>query len=235
MISEGGINNPFNPASITFTMEDHSKKKAGYSAPENTEGPNPPDVNEGDLETMVLKTANGNVTVRYLMPDTTKTHPGAEVINIYEIEVDSGFMPDLQVYGLPSTITMNQLNDTVFDVAVALQTPGGNKSSTYDVSVDFDAIPVGMPEIPDKPNYGATNFPNPFTSNTNLSYTLENKGMVKIALYDMNGKVVENIFEGQQVAGTHEFSIDGSSYSSGMYFLKIAGEEGVQTLKFLKQ
>ena len=236
-ISEGGVGNPWNPEIFSMFMEDHSKKKSSYSTPENTEGPKP-DVDEGDLETMVLKTANGNVTVRYLMPDTTKTHPGAEVINIYEIEVDSGFMPDLQVYGLPATITMDQLNDTIFDVAVAMQTPEGSKSATYDVSVDFDAIPVSTPEIPEipaKPDYDATNFPNPFLDNTTLSYTLKNKGMVEIALYDMNGKVVENVFKGQQVAGNHEFSINGSNYSSGMYFLNIAGGEGVQTLKFLKQ
>ena len=236
MISKDGIDNPFDPSSITFEMIDYSDSKSAGVAKTGTGGPELSEVDEGDLETLVFETAQGTVTVKYLMPDSTVTYPGALVVNIYEITVDSGFEPELQVYGLPATITMNQLNDTVYDVAVALQTPDEEgRSSTYDISVDFDAVPVGIPELPKKDAYAAMSYPNPFLDKTTIEYTLENEGTVKIALYDMSGRKLEDIFDGRQVAGTHEFSIDGSGYESGLYFLQIVGPEGAQTVRMVKK
>ncbi|RLD39990.1 MAG: hypothetical protein DRI89_12955 [Bacteroidetes bacterium] len=234
-ISDGGVGNPWNPEIISMFMEDHFKKKSGYSAPENTEGSSPPDDDE-DLDRMVLKTANGDVVIENFMPESVVTHTGAKWGNKYKMTIsDPNLVPDVSAdgVGLETEVLVHQVNDSVYNITVTAQTPTG-QSSTYTLDVDLGTM-VGTPEIPAPPDYEATNFPNPFTSNTTLKYTLENKGLVKIALYDMNGKQVENVFEGQQAAGTHEFSINGSNYSSGMYFLKIAGGEGVQTLKFLKQ
>jgi len=236
MISDGGLDNPFNPASVSFTMEDHSKKKSGYDKPETSGSPNPPD--DGDLETMVFKTANGgNVTVKYVMPDTTVTHPGAEVINIYEIVVDSGYEPKFVVNtnGLPYQLSTTQVNDTTFDAALSVQTPPG-QTGTYDVDVEFDAVPVGVPDIPEKEDYDAINIPNPFTDNTTLQYSLKKDDFVKIDVYDMQGRLVQQAFEGNQKAGTHQINLDGSDLSAGIYFGNISTSQGGSyAVRFVKE
>ena len=235
MISEGGLDNPFDPASVTFIMQDHSQKKSGYDNSNNTGGSNPPD--DGDLETMVLKTTSGNVTIKYLMPDTTVTHPGANVINIYEITVDSGYEPVFVVNasGLPYNIETTQVNDTTFNAALEIQTDV-NQRGTYPISVEFDATPVGTPEIPKKEDYDAINIPNPFTSNTTLQYSLKNDDFVKIDVYDMQGRLVQKAFEGNQKAGTHQINLDGSNLSDGIYFGNISTSQGGSySVKLLKQ
>ncbi len=66
-------------------------------------------------------------------------------------------------------------------------------------------------------------FPNPFSDNMRLRYTLDDADLVDIVVYDAQGKQVDEIFNGHQQAGTHELLIDGSSYTPGMYFGNVTG------------
>lgn len=234
-ISDGGIGNPWNLENFAMFMQDHSQKSSGYSPKPKTGSPNPP--NDDDLETLVFKTTNGNITVKYFMPDTTVTHPGADIINIYEMTIsDTNFKPDIQVDagGLPTNVSTTQVNDSVYNIAVSVKTPEG-QIGTYNVSVDLNAIPVRTPEVPAPIDYEATNFPNPFTSNTTLRYSLKEADNVNITLYDLQGRVVKEVFNGKQSAGMHELTIDGSEYSSGMYFANITGKGGSHAVKLVKQ
>lgn len=220
-ITENGINNPFSPATITFTSENFGK--SSKSTPGNTEGPTPA---EDDEEARVFETAAGNVAVKYFMPSNVVTHPGAEWGNVYEMTIsDTNYRPDvnLSASGLPSDVVVTRINDTTYNVAVSVKT--GNQPSTYNVTVDLDAILVGNPEIP-KPDFDATNYPNPFTDNTTLRYTLKEADDVNVVIYDVQGRVVREIDVDKQKAGTHEINIDGSSYAPGLYFANITSKKG---------
>lgn len=62
-------------------------------------------------------------------------------------------------------------------------------------------------------------YPNPFNPNAVIKFELSEKGLVKLSLFDVNGREVSTIFEGEKSAGVHEIILDSSNLSSGVYFV----------------
>ena len=82
------------------------------------------------------------------------------------------------------------------------------------------------------------NYPNPFNPVTNLSYDLPEDAMVTIAIYDMMGKVVRTLVNGQQSAGykTLQWSATnngGHPISAGLYIYTIQAGDFSQTRKMI--
>jgi hypothetical protein len=69
------------------------------------------------------------------------------------------------------------------------------------------------------------NCPNPFNTETNISYSLAEAGNVSLKVYDIAGRLVATLGEGYQEAGEHTVSWDGSGLSSGVYFCKLQASE----------
>jgi hypothetical protein len=74
--------------------------------------------------------------------------------------------------------------------------------------------------------------PNPFNPRATLRFTTSRDGMVKIRMYDLQGRVVRTLLERPMLpAGSHEIEIDGRSRSgrtlaSGIYFYEVEVAEG---------
>lgn len=67
-------------------------------------------------------------------------------------------------------------------------------------------------------------YPNPFNPHTTFSLTLGNSQDVSITLFDMLGRQVLTIYEGQLTANTaHTFTIDGSQLPSGTFMYQVVG------------
>ncbi|MEZ5198235.1 MAG: T9SS type A sorting domain-containing protein [Bacteroidales bacterium] len=224
-VSDGGLSSPWNPENFTMLMEDHSQKGYNPEPPKVGNGPDPK--GDGDLETKVFQTDKGPVTVTHFMPAETVTYPGAIVVNDYQVTTQAGEIPKFTVNadGLEYTITSNQVNDTVFDVALAVKTLEG-QNQTYNITVDIEGIPVNVTQNPAKPDYNASNAPNPFTSTTTLRYSLQQADNVNITLYDLQGREIQTIYSGKQQAGTHNLVVDGSGMANGIYFANITSEKG---------
>jgi hypothetical protein len=68
------------------------------------------------------------------------------------------------------------------------------------------------------------NFPDPFTDDTVLSYTLPEQMSVQLALYNMLGQRIALLVDGTQEAGTHTLTLRRGTLASGVYLLRmIAG------------
>ena len=70
------------------------------------------------------------------------------------------------------------------------------------------------------------NYPNPFNPSTTISFTipLNEKGKdprVSLVIYDLLGKKVTTLFEGEKPPGNYEVSFDASSLTSGVYFYQL--------------
>jgi|GEM_PF-4922271 len=63
-------------------------------------------------------------------------------------------------------------------------------------------------------------FPNPFNSSTTIHYYLPNSEIVRIAIYDIQGKVVDNLLKQQQTIGWHTAVWDANNVNSGIYFIR---------------
>jgi flagellar hook assembly protein FlgD len=65
------------------------------------------------------------------------------------------------------------------------------------------------------------NFPNPFNPVTAISYSLQTEADVQLTVYNTEGKLVRELMNGRQSAGTHKINFDGSALSSGIYFYRL--------------
>lgn len=77
------------------------------------------------------------------------------------------------------------------------------------------------------------NYPNPFNPTTMITYQIPKSGSVKLSVYDVTGKRVAVLVDGQHNAGTHEISWDATNYPSGIYFYEMQAGEYKQTKKMI--
>ncbi len=61
------------------------------------------------------------------------------------------------------------------------------------------------------------NFPNPFNPSTTIPYELHQPGDVTIAVYDLLGREVRRLFEGEKIAGEHSAKFVAEGLASGVY------------------
>jgi hypothetical protein len=123
-------------------------------------------------------------------------------------------------YMVPAgTLTTN----TLYFWRVQAYSPGG-ASAWSSVFVFRTFLIVGTNQIgtaiPDKHEL-YNNYPNPFNPVTKIRFDLPKSSTVRILLYDITGKVVMNLVDGEFQAGSYETALDASSLSSGLYFYRM--------------
>jgi hypothetical protein len=64
-------------------------------------------------------------------------------------------------------------------------------------------------------------YPNPFNSSTTISYSLSKASSVKVEIYDILGRRISALFDGEQDQGLHSFTWDASHQTSGTYLYKV--------------
>ncbi len=67
----------------------------------------------------------------------------------------------------------------------------------------------------------AQNFPNPFNPTTSISFSLPKAGFVNISVYDITGKLVQELVNNNMSAGKYNTTWDADNFASGVYFYKI--------------
>ena len=76
-------------------------------------------------------------------------------------------------------------------------------------------------------------FPNPFNPSTVIAYQTYLEGNVDVSVYNLKGQLISNLFQGYQDKGYHELVFDASSLSSGMYFVRVNGQNEAHSQKIL--
>jgi hypothetical protein len=77
------------------------------------------------------------------------------------------------------------------------------------------------------------NYPNPFNPSTIIRYGLPVNAKVSLVVYSAVGQRVLTLIEGEQEAGYHEVSFDGSRLASGVYFYCIKAGDFVATTRLI--
>ncbi len=82
------------------------------------------------------------------------------------------------------------------------------------------------------------NYPNPFSSSTDIPYQIKEESDVKVTIYDILGRVVKKFNVGQQFVGLHSVLWDGRNdfgqkVASGVYFYKLSSENESQVKKLI--
>jgi|GEM_PF-3348920 len=74
-------------------------------------------------------------------------------------------------------------------------------------------------------------YPNPFNPETTISYTIPENGNMEIAVYNINGRLVENLVSKFEYSGNHSIKWNASNQPSGLYLLKVQFKNEFQTEK----
>ena len=97
----------------------------------------------------------------------------------------------------------------------------------------FDGYSVGVTETPNVESQTFVKIaPNPSSNRMNLRFATRSNGNVKIAVYDVSGKLVSTIVDSQKKAGTHNAFVNTNLLSSGTYFIKVNSPDGTFTKRF---
>ncbi len=79
----------------------------------------------------------------------------------------------------------------------------------------------------------AQNFPNPFNPSTTISFSLPQKSFVTVRVYDMLGREVATLANGEYSAGTHSLVWTADRLASGVYFYRIEAGKYRSTKKMV--
>jgi hypothetical protein len=84
----------------------------------------------------------------------------------------------------------------------------------------------------------AAPYPNPFNSSIRIPYVLTEARDVRLMIYDVLGRKVNTLVDSRQQAGNYSVVWSGQSstgipVSSGIYFVRMSTETGVQSAKML--
>lgn len=67
----------------------------------------------------------------------------------------------------------------------------------------------------------AQNYPNPFNPSTTISYSLPATSDVKLDIFDITGRKVTTLVNGNKTAGEYKVVFDAGRYASGVYFYRL--------------
>jgi hypothetical protein len=79
----------------------------------------------------------------------------------------------------------------------------------------------------------SSSYPNPFNPQTKIIYGLPETSSMDISVYDMRGRQVDNLFNGEQEQGYHSLIWNAVDVTSGVYFITFITDLGIKTQKVI--
>ncbi|MBI4945357.1 MAG: CotH kinase family protein [Bacteroidetes bacterium] len=170
---------------------------------------------------------------------------GAGIIKLNTIYPDSLPWSGIYMDGVPITMTAIANNGYKFiswDSPSLIASPDTNSMITINVTKNepftahFIAYSQGINNLETDINFNV--FPNPFSKNFTLNYSLPAPEHVLVQLFDLLGKEIAVLVSSDhlQNAGMHHLNFDTEKYAitHGMYFIKISTGGQSQTIKLIK-
>jgi 3-keto-disaccharide hydrolase/Secretion system C-terminal sorting domain len=72
-------------------------------------------------------------------------------------------------------------------------------------------------------------WPNPFNELATVTLSLVEPSHIRVDLVNVTGRVVETLVEGNRSAGQHQLTVNGGSYATGVYFLRLYLDQSFAT------
>jgi hypothetical protein len=164
------------------------------------------------------------------------TTPGGIDIVSPLSNVSSGFrrLPKPGRQGTCTSTTLRNLAPGTYYWSVQAidhECAGSSFSDVKSFTVSATSV-LSTPEHPSEYTL-AQNYPNPFNPSTAIRYGLPDRSHVRLTVYDVLGRQVALLQNGEQEAGYHEIRFDGGELSSGVYLYRIEAGNFAQTRTFL--
>ena len=79
------------------------------------------------------------------------------------------------------------------------------------------------------------NYPNPFSGETIISFTITKPAEVNLSLFDINGRLMKVLVNGRREAGIHTVTFKAGSVGKGLYFYKLRAGDYSATKRMMVQ
>jgi hypothetical protein len=109
------------------------------------------------------------------------------------------------------------------DGTVLTLPPASKASGDFDKAGDFIAAKASLEQ----------NYPNPFNPMTTIAFSLPREGRVSLKVFDMRGRLVQDVLNESRGAGRHEVTFDGTRLASGMYMYQVVSGDFTQTRRMM--
>lgn len=154
---------------------------------------------------------------------------------------DSGLGIPLLMNGGNFAVDYNTIHDRLIvidkDGKIAHKNNGAAGSSVQQVIPVLDAE-LGLVNSLDERVSSLSEmkvYPNPAVDAANLSFELQQTEDLRISLHAFDGRLIEQIFEGELNSGTHQYTLDLDQLSPGMYFAHLAGKDMNEVVRIVKR
>ncbi|MCB0697303.1 MAG: T9SS type A sorting domain-containing protein, partial [Chitinophagaceae bacterium] len=128
-----------------------------------------------------------------------------------------------------SVVTM--IDHRTTDGLVVVATHSHGLFSTHITSVN-DV--VGIKEVTaGKKDLNFSNYPNPFTGQTSITFKLKDKSFVSLKVYDQLGRQVKNLAEQDMAAGDHSLNFNAQNLAAGTYYCTLQAGNYRETRKMM--
>ncbi|MFL2994277.1 MAG: T9SS type A sorting domain-containing protein [Candidatus Neomarinimicrobiota bacterium] len=119
-----------------------------------------------------------------------------------------------------------------FDEFEGVESSNGPWSLTIDGGWALDVDNSSIPEVFVLHN----SYPNPFNPTTKIPFSIKESQNIKISIFNINGKLIQNISNQYFESGNHYVKFSSKKLSSGIYFIMLNHKNGIETQKitFLK-
>ena len=99
-----------------------------------------------------------------------------------------------------------------------------NSLGWLDMGINYINLYYNQIDLPN--DFSISNaYPNPFNPITNFELEVNSLDYISIKVYNLNGMLIDEIYNGFLDRGKYNFNWDVSSLTSGTYFIKVSSEE----------
>jgi len=167
-----------------------------------------------------------NTTHWPVLVDSFQFVPNNISDEVYGIHVSTGELNQLGVgqsgtVGLVSTVTPTV--PVAGKVKIYTHTSQWNDIEPAEMNYVFNTVGEGV-DGSAQPQIGLSNYPNPFSSFTTISFSLPSEDNVTMTLYDGLGHVVRHIASGPFAAGSYNIRLERQTLPSGFYVCEVTSE-----------
>jgi len=100
----------------------------------------------------------------------------------------------------------------------------GPPANVYFRKGEYSVVSVGERLLIPQSFIVSSAYPNPFNASTSIEYSVPYEGRLSITVYDMLGRNVASLAEGDQVPGRYLLSFNASHLASGIYYVRFQFE-----------
>lgn len=160
--------------------------------------------------------------------------PGEDLLHVELTKTEEGFEMSTKtvVSGFVSPVDSEIIGNTIYVVEHKNPQWLNNNTRTRIWEVTFPGVGTSRDDprdpIADQIQLNQ-NYPNPFNPSTVISYQLPAVSSVSLEVFDMAGRQVATLLNGEtKSAGTHSIRFDASDLSSGVYLYRLTADEFTQ-------